>query len=105
MYTIRTGQLKELSSPGGFSPFISGNKVLWTETGGVPTDWSIKLYDIATDTLSLVTKGRGAEYAQAVGITGQGSIAYITGVMGDIYRELYLLIGAMRCNNGGPECA
>jgi hypothetical protein len=93
LYNLSTGQQKALSGPGGLYPLISGDKVVWTEapnggmTGGELTDWSIKLYDITTGALSLVTKEHDM-YANAVGITGQGSIAYIKG---EIYRELYTI--------------
>lgn len=93
LYNLKTGARSQLPSPGGLNPLIEGNKVVWTEepsggmTGGAPTDWSIEVYDTATNTKSLVTK-QHADWVQAAGITGQGYIVYIKGA---VYRDLYLI--------------
>jgi hypothetical protein len=93
LYNLQSGQRKEISGSGAFTPLINGNKVVWTEepsgglTGGIPTDWSIKLYNIATGAQSLVRKEH-ADWASATALTRQGSIVY---VKGSVYRELYLI--------------
>jgi hypothetical protein len=93
IYDLVTSRRTELPSPGGLSPLVHGNKVVWTEevnggmSGGLQSNWSIRQYDIHTGNSLLVSR-EFTDYAQATALTGQGSMVYIAGA---VYRQLYLL--------------